>query len=106
MSKLNKYAAAEICGELPKGVTAIATLTIELKAKCTACGETQTFQEEIDGRYNAEYALKNKLKFTSVFLNRDKRSMYSAEFLLCPSCNKIVQDWMSGATTELVKETK
>lgn len=94
--KLNKYAANEITGPLPTGVTATARLTITLKAKCSACGETHELQEETDGRYNADFAIQHKMRFTTVKTNRDKRSYYNMEFLLCPECNKTAQDFMAG----------
>lgn len=102
--KLNKYAANEITGELPKGVTASATLIIKLKAKCTACGETHEHEEETDGRYNADYAIQHKMRFTTVKTNRDTRTYYGMEFLLCPDCNKIAQDFMTGKITIKDKE--
>ena len=102
--KLNKYAAEEIAGSLPKGVTASATLTIKLKAKCSACGETHEHEEETDGRYNAEFAIREKMKFTTVKTNRDKRSYYNMEFLLCPDCNKLAQDFMTGKINLKEKE--
>ena len=101
--KLNKYAADEITGKLPKGVTATATLTIKLKAKCSACGEVHELEEETDGRYNAPFAIKERMKFTSVWMDRDRRSSYSAEFLLCFKCNKTAQEWMAGKA-ELTRE--
>lgn len=96
--KLNKYAADEIAGKLPKGATATATLTIKLKVTCSACGETREWEEETDGRYNAPFAIREKLKFTTVSLNRDRRSYGSVEYLLCFDCNKLAHDWMSGKT--------
>jgi hypothetical protein len=94
--KLNKYAADEIAGKLPKGVTATATLTIKLRAKCSACGETHELEEETDGRYNAPFAIRNRLKFTTVKTDRDRRSDYTAEYILCPDCNRIAHDFMQG----------
>jgi ribosomal protein L44E len=94
--KLNKYAAAEITGPLPAGITATATLTIKLKAKCTACGETHELEEETDGKFNAPFAIQHKMRFTTVKTNRDKRTYYNMEFLLCPDCNKTAQDFMAG----------
>lgn len=94
--KLNKYAAAEVTGPLPKGVTATTTLTIKLKATCSACGESHEWEEETDGRYNADFAIQHKMKFSRVTASRDRRSIYSADFLLCFDCNRIAQDFMGG----------
>jgi hypothetical protein len=84
-------------GPLPKGVSASASLKITLNVKCTACGQTHDYTEEIAGSsFNAAFAIQHKMKFTTIKADRDHRSINGAEFLLCVDCNSKVQAFMGG----------
>ena len=107
MSRLSKYQAENIVGDkLPKGVKASARLFVTLEVTCSACGDTHSHETEIAGHFNAPFEIQNNMKFTTVKLDRDRRSYGNVEYLLCDKCNRLAHDWMSGKSPALSTQTE
>ena len=92
---------------LPKNIKAKIITVVEISVTCSCCKQKTTWTDKnpnFAGGYDAEHAARCQSNFATIKANRDARSSYSAEFMLCFDCNAKLQNWMNGKSEYLPGE--
>ena len=97
---------------LPKNIKAKIITIVEVTVTCSCCKQKFTWTDKNptaspfchSGEYEIDRAAERRMNMTTIKANRDARSSYSAEFILCFDCNAKLQNWMNGKAEYLPGE--